>query len=56
MAKRYLLAYRLRNETSHSFNPTAPGMVAHAAEFRIWLLQTVFYTYFYFRDTGQVAF
>ena len=56
MAKRYLLAYRLRNETSHSFNPTAPGMVAHAAEFRVWLQQTIFYTYFYFRDSGQVAF
>jgi hypothetical protein len=56
MAKRYLLAYRLRNETSHSFNPTAPGMVAHAAEFRGWLLQTIFSTYFYFRDSGQVVF
>ncbi len=56
VAKRYLLAYRLRNETSHSFNPTAHGMMAHAAEFRVWLLQTIFYSYFYFRDTGQVAF
>jgi hypothetical protein len=56
LAKRFLLAYRLRNETSHSFHPTAPGMVAHAEEFRLWLLQTIFYAYFWFRDTGQAAF
>lgn len=56
LAKRFLLAYRLRNETSHSFHPTDPGMVAHAAEFRTWLLQTIFYAFFYFRDSGQAAF
>lgn len=56
LAKRFLLAYRLRNETSHSFHPTDPGVVAHAAEFRTWLLQTIFYSYFFFRDTGQATF
>lgn len=56
LAKRYLLAYRLRNETSHSFQPESPGIVAHAEEFRLWLLQAVFYSYFYFRDSGQVVF
>lgn len=56
VAKRFLLAYRLRNETSHSFHPTDPGMVAHAAEFRTWLLQAIFYSYFFFRDSGQAAF
>lgn len=55
LAKRYLLAYRLRNETSHSFRPEDPGVVAHAAEFRCWLLQTIIYAYFWFRDTGQVV-
>ncbi|MEO2090288.1 MAG: hypothetical protein ABGY75_12415, partial [Gemmataceae bacterium] len=56
LAKRFLLAYRLRNETSHSFHPADPGVVAHAAEFRTWLLQTILYTYFWFRDSGQAAF
>lgn len=56
LAKRFLLAYRLRNETSHSFNPADAGMIAHAAEFRTWLLQTIFYSFFFFRDTGQATF
>jgi hypothetical protein len=56
LAKRYLLAYRLRNETSHSFNPKDQGVIDHAVEFRLWLLQTVFYSYFHFRDSGQVVF
>ncbi|MFO0796080.1 MAG: hypothetical protein U0804_01320 [Gemmataceae bacterium] len=56
LAKRFLLAYRLRNETSHSFRPSDAGMIAHAAEFRTWLLQTLFYSFFFFRDSGQAAF
>lgn len=53
LAKRVLLAYRLRNDTSHGIRPTDPGMVAHAAWFRTVLLQMVFYTYFHFCDSGQ---
>lgn len=56
LAKRFLLAYRLRNETSHSFHPTAQGFVDHADEFQLWLLQTVFYVYFWFCHTRQVTF
>lgn len=56
LAKRYLLSYRLRNETSHGFHPEDPGIVAHASEFRAWLLQKIFYAYFHFRDTAQVTF
>jgi hypothetical protein len=55
LAKHYLLAYRLRNETSHSFRPEDSGVVAHATEFRIWLLQTIFYAYFWFHDSGQAV-
>jgi len=56
LAKRFLLAYRLRNETSPSFRPTDPGMVAYAAEFRTWLLQTILCSYLFFRNTGQATF
>lgn len=55
LAKRFLLAHRLRNETSHGFNPSDAGIVAHAEEFRTWLLQAIFYLYFWARDTGQAA-
>lgn len=54
-AKRILLAYRLRNQTSHSFAPDDPGIVANAEEFHRWLLQAVFYTYFWFTKTGQAT-
>lgn len=55
VGKRMLLAYRLRNETSHSFKPQDPGIVAHADEFQLWLLQAIFYVYFWFTRTGQVT-
>ncbi len=55
VGKRMLLSYRLRNETSHSFKPQDPGMTAHADEFRLWLLQSIFYAYFWFTGTGQVT-
>ncbi len=55
VAKRMLLSYRLRNETSHSFKPEDTGMVAHADDLRLWLLQSVFYAYFWFTRTGQVT-
>ena len=55
VGKRLLLSYRLRNETSHSFSPQDAGIVAHADEFRLWLLQSIFYAYFWFTRTGQVT-
>lgn len=55
IAKRMLLAFRLRNESSHSFQPEDLGIIAHADEFRLWLLQAIFYTYFWFTKTGQVT-
>lgn len=55
VAKRLLLSYRLRNQTSHSFKPEDPGMIAHADEFQLWLLQSIFYAYFWFTRTGQVT-
>lgn len=54
VAKRILVAYRLRNETSHSYLPEDPGMIAHSDELRLWLLQAIFYAYFWFTKTGQV--
>ncbi len=55
VAKRMLLSYRLRNQTSHSFKPEDPGIIAHADEFQLWLLQSIFYAYFWFTRTGQVT-
>jgi hypothetical protein len=55
VAKRMLLSYRLRNQTSHSFKPEDPGIVAHADELQLWLLQAIFYAYFWFTRTGQVT-
>lgn len=55
IAKRFLLAYRLRNETSHSFHPEDPGIVAHADALHLWLLQAIFYAYFWFTTTGQAT-
>lgn len=55
VAKRMLLSYRLRNETSHSFKPEDPGIVAHADDLQLWLLQSIFYAYFWFTRTGQVT-
>lgn len=55
VGKRLLLSYRLRNQTSHSFSPEDAGIVAHADEFRLWLLQSIFYGYFWFTRTGQVT-
>ncbi len=53
IAKRFLLAYRLRNETSHGFTPSNPGIVANTEEFRLWLLQAIFYLFFWARDSGH---
>jgi hypothetical protein len=47
LAKRLLLAHRLRNETSHGFNPSDARIEAHAEEFRLWLLQAIFNMYFW---------
>lgn len=55
LGKRILLSYRLRNETSHSYNPTDAGMITHADNLHLWLLQSIFYTYFWFTRTGQVT-
>lgn len=55
IAKRFLLAHRLRNETSHGFKPSDAGIVAHAEEFRLWMLQANFYLFFWARDAGQAA-
>lgn len=53
--KRILLAYKLRNTTSHSFNPTDPDMVTHYDDFRLWLLQSVFFIYFWVKHEGYAS-
>lgn len=55
VAKRFLLAYRMRNHTSHSYTPLDPGIIANADELHRWLLQSIFYAYFWFTRTGQVT-
>jgi len=47
VAKRILLAYRLRNETSHNINPTDPAMAPHYDDFRLWLLEAVLSVFFW---------
>ena len=54
MAKRLLMSYRLRNETSHNLNPTDPAMVGHYDEYRLWLLQAIFSSYFWASKSGAV--
>lgn len=53
IAKRVLLTYRLRNMTSHGFTPADSGVVAHADDLRLWLLQAVFYLFFWAKMSGQ---
>lgn len=55
IAKRMLLAYKLRNTTSHGFAPTDSKMKAHYADFRLWLLQSVFILYFWAKDRGYAS-
>lgn len=56
MAKRLLMSYRLRNETSHNLNPTDPAMADHYDEYRLWLLQAIFTTFSWARKTAAVTF
>lgn len=53
MAKRLLMSYRLRNETSHNLDPTNPAMAQHYDEYRLWLLQAIFTTFFWIRETDS---
>jgi len=46
MAKQLPISYRLRNETSHNLNPTDPALAGHYDEYRLWLLQAIFTTFF----------
>lgn len=54
IAKRFLLAYRLRNETAHTFNPLDPGIVASANSFFEWLLEANLYLFISMKQTNQV--
>lgn len=54
VARRFLLAYKLRNFTSHTFEPQDAGVKAHHEEMRLWLLQAIFFLYFWTKATGQV--
>lgn len=54
VARRFLLAYKLRNFTSHTFEPQDAGVKAHHEAMRLWLLQGIFFLYFWTKATGQV--
>lgn len=56
VAKRLLLSYRLRNETSHNLNPTDASMANHYDEYRLWLLEAIFSMYFWANKTAAVNF
>lgn len=53
-AKRFLLAYKLRNQTSHTLHPTDPAIAPHYDEFHLWLLQAVLLAYFWAKQTGDM--
>ncbi|MBI1213753.1 MAG: hypothetical protein GC190_20020 [Alphaproteobacteria bacterium] len=55
ITKRLLLAYKLRNTTSHSFQPVDPFMKSHYDDFRLWLLQAVSILYFWTKKNGYAA-
>lgn len=54
VARRFLLAYKLRNFTSHTFEPQDAGVKAHHEEMRLWLLQAIFFLHLWTKATGQV--
>jgi hypothetical protein len=47
-------AYKLRNFTSHAFEPQDAGVKAHHEQFRFWLLQAIFFLYLWTKITGQL--
>lgn len=55
VATRFLLAYRIRNETAHTFNPLDPGITANVDQLFERLLEANLYLWFWARETGQVA-
>jgi hypothetical protein len=55
VAVRFLLVYRLRNETAHTFNPLDTGVVANADHLFNLLLEANLYLWFWAHETGQTA-
>ncbi len=54
VAKRYLLAYKLRNVTSHTFEPGEGTVMNAHKDLYEWMLQAIIYLYFSLVFTGQV--
>jgi hypothetical protein len=54
VAKRLLIAYRLRNETSHSLDPTNAAIAPHYDEFRLYLLEAVLVMFFWATTNGAI--
>jgi len=54
VSKRYLLAYRVRNWTAHTFEPQDAGFAAHADEIFEWLLAANLHLYLWALETGQL--
>jgi tetratricopeptide (TPR) repeat protein len=55
ISKRMLLAYKLRNITSHMYDPSDPNMKKHYDDFRLWLLQAVSVLYFWAKKNGYAT-
>lgn len=53
VAKRVLLIYRLRNETSHNLDPSNPAIVPHYDDFWLWSIEALM-TFFWTTTTGAV--
>src|SRR5262249_23503030 len=54
VARRILLAYKLRNFTSHTFKPQDAGVKKHHEGMRLWLLQGIFFLYCWAVETKQM--
>ena len=55
VALRFLIAYRLRNETAHVFNPLDSGIIANVEQLFESLLEANLYIFFWVHETGQVS-
>lgn len=55
VSKRILLAYKLRNQTSHTFSPTDPAICPHYDDFHLWLLQAILFMYFWVKQNNYAA-
>jgi len=55
VSQRFLLAYKMRNITSHEFCPQDNAIKLHHTDMHEWLLQSIFYLFFWAKLTHQAG-